>query len=207
MTTDLKLAAILLAAGPSSRLGQPKQLVEYNGETLARRAARLLCEQADLRVLAVTGCENERVAAQFQGLDIECSFNPDWELGMGGSIAHGARKLPRFVDGVLVGVCDQWLLGAGDLARLVSAWRAAPQRIHVASWQEGAAQVSGPPVIFPGRLKGDLKGLDKRRGARQFIDRHIELVEFVDLPGAVHDLDRPEDLALLQSQNTRGESQ
>lgn len=199
MKDDLKLVAILVAAGPSTRLGQPKQLVEWNGETLVRRAARLLSSLASGPVVAVTGCEKERVAAQFEGLAVEPSYNPDWKLGMGGSIAHGARKLPEFVDGVLVGVCDQWLLSAEDLERLAASWRAAPKRIHVAAWQEGAAQVSGPPVIFPGHLKGDLKGMDKQRGARQIIDRQIELVDYVELPSAAQDLDRPEDLDILNT--------
>ncbi|MBT8040453.1 MAG: nucleotidyltransferase family protein [Gammaproteobacteria bacterium] len=200
MTHDFKLAAILVVAGPSTRLGQPKQLVEWHGETLARRSARLLSTQASGPVVAVTGCERERVQAEFEGLAVQSSFNPEWELGMGGSIAHGARKLPQHVDGVLVGVCDQWLLNEEDLKRLVASWREAPDRIHVASWQERTAQVSGPPVIFPGRLKGDLKGLDKRRGARQIIDLQIDLVNFVELPSAAHDLDRPEDLELLRAE-------
>jgi CTP:molybdopterin cytidylyltransferase MocA len=52
-------------------------------------------------------------------------------------------------------------------------------------------------VIFPGRLHGELKGLEKSRGARQLIDRHIDSVDFIELESASCDLDRPEDLARL----------
>ena len=193
------LAAILLAAGPSSRLGEPKQLVEFNGEKLARRAARLLSELERVGgdVITVTGCHAEKVAAEMKGLSVKSVFNPDWQKGMGGSIAHGARFLQQFSDGILVKVCDQWKLSLEDLERLIDSWESAPASIHVASWREGAAYVSGPPVVFPGRFCGELKGLDKSRGARQIIDRHMDVVNFVELESAAYDLDRPEDLELL----------
>lgn len=200
MPDTKKLAAILVAAGPSRRLGQPKQLVEFEGETLARRSARLLSEIEAVRnnIVAVTGCESERVAAQMEDLPVKAVVNPEWEKGMGGSIAYGARFVPRYPEGVLVMVCDQWLLQRNDVEKLIDAWSSAPDRIHVASWKEGAAQVSGPPVIFPGRLQGDLRGLDKSRGARQVIDRFMDIVEFVELESAAWDLDRPEDLEKLR---------
>ena len=199
MTDNSKLAAILVAAGPSLRLGQLKQLVEYEGETLARRSARLLAEADRVRhgVVAVTGCQAERVAAELKGMPVNTVLNPYWEKGMGGSIAYGARFVPESPDGILVMVCDQWRLQGHDVEKLIDAWEAAPTRIHVASWKEGAAFVSGPPVIFPGRMRGELKGLEKTRGARQLIDRYMDIVEFVELESAAYDLDRPEDLENL----------
>jgi CTP:molybdopterin cytidylyltransferase MocA len=67
----------------------------------------------------------------------------------------------------------------------------------VANWKEGKALVSGPPVIFPRKLIPELKSMQVNRGARQLIDRHMALVEFVDIQNAAFDLDRPEDLARL----------
>ena len=194
---DPGLAAILLAAGPSSRLGHPKQLVRFEGETLVRRAANLLVDAVEGPVVVVCGCESRRVSEQVNDLPVQTVTNPDWELGMGGSISFGARFVPRFSDGIMVAVCDQWLLNRDDLDRLLGAWRSARQRIHAACWSEGAAHVSGPPVIFPGRLHGELKGLEKSRGARQVIDRHIDSVDFIELESASCDLDRPEDLSRL----------
>jgi molybdenum cofactor cytidylyltransferase len=194
MTENLKLAAILVAAGPSTRLGQPKQLVEFKGESLARRSAGILADLVGDRAVVVTGCEAEKVATEIEDLPLRTVFNPDWEKGMGGSIACGARHVPEWPDGIMVMVCDQWLLSRNDLEKLIESWRAAASRIHVASWKEGTAFVSGPPVIFPGNLRGELKGLEKSRGARQLIDRYIEIAEFVELESAAFDLDRPEDL-------------
>ena len=63
-------------------------------------------------------------------------------------IACGARRLPEYPPGILVTVCDQWLLSSSDLKRLIDAWRTKPSSIHVACWKEHNAHVSGPPVIF-----------------------------------------------------------
>jgi CTP:molybdopterin cytidylyltransferase MocA len=199
MTDRQELHAILLAAGPSSRLGQPKQLVEFEGESLVRRSARMLTELVSGPVVAVTGSDSERVAAELEGLPVDAVLNPEWELGMGGSIACGARHLPQYPPGILVAVCDQWQLNTADLKKLIDAWITNPSCIHVACWREHNAHVSGPPVIFPGRLRGELKGLYKGRGARQVIDRFMDSVEFIELASAAHDLDRPEDLEKLRN--------
>jgi molybdenum cofactor cytidylyltransferase len=199
MSDAKTLAAILLVAGPSTRLGQPKQLVRFEGEALARRTARLLADldRVHGNIVAVTGFQAADVAAEFTGLPVKAVLNDEWEKGMGGSIACGARCVPGATDGILVSVCDQWLLTPGDMQKLVDSWTAAPSRIHIASWKEGEAYVSGPPVIFPGRLCGELRGLEKTRGARQVIDRYMDNVEFVELESAAFDLDRPEDLCKL----------
>jgi len=191
------LAVVLLAAGPSSRLGQSKQLVRKDGESLVRRSVRLLSSLQPAQLLVVTGCEAEKVQAELEGLPLRAVFNRDWAQGMGSSINRGARSLAPGAGGVLVAVCDQWRLQPTDLDRLLSTWRADPERICVASWKEGGAFVSGPPVIFPHKLIPELKSMQFDRGARQLIDRYMDLAEFVELPNAAFDLDRPEDLQRL----------
>lgn len=187
-------SAILLAAGPSSRLGRPKQLAIFEGESLVRRAARLVLGLGPERLLVVCGHEAERVEAQLAGLELETVRNENWGEGMGASIVCGARNLPTAPDGILVTVCDQWRLDAKEVAGLVERWRAQTERIFVANWKEGSAYVSGPPVMFPGPLLSVLRGLSPHRGARQVIDSNMEIAEFVEIPSAACDLDRPEDL-------------
>ena len=67
----------------------------------------------------------------------------------------------------------------------------------MACWHEGEAFVSGPPVISPGNLKQELKFAQENRGARQLVDRYMDIVEFVTMENAARDLDRPEDLEQL----------
>jgi molybdenum cofactor cytidylyltransferase len=195
--TGPTLAVLLLAGGPSTRLGQPKQLVRVGGESLVRRSARLLLSLRPAPLVVVTGCEASRVETELDGLPLEVIFNRDWAQGMGASINAGARALPLGPDGVLVTVCDQWRIESADLAHLANRWFADISRICLAAWKEGEAFVSGPPVIFPRKLIPELKSMQAGRGARQLIDRYMNLVEFVEVQNAAFDLDRPEDLARL----------
>ena len=84
------LAAVLVAAGPSTRLGHPKQMVKFRGETLVRRSARLLRESVSGDVVVVTGHEAEQVGREVGDLPVRTVNNTVWKEGMGGSIACGA---------------------------------------------------------------------------------------------------------------------
>lgn len=200
------LGAVLLAAGPSTRLGQSKQLVGIDGEALVRRSARLLLGLELDYITVVTGCGADLVGAELEDLPLGIVNNRDWEQGMGGSISCGARNIPPGVDGVLVMVCDQWRLDGTDLRLLFNAWKADISRIYVACWDEGEAFISGPPVIFPRKLIPELKGMQPGRGARQLIDRHMDIAEFVRMENAAYDLDRPEDLERLSDDSRRSPS-
>jgi len=194
-------AAILLAAGPSTRLGQSKQLVQVNGESLVRKGVRLLQSLQPKSITVVTGCLAEDVEKEVADLSVHIAHNRDWAEGMGGSISCGVRKIPEHVDGILLMVCDQWCLETDDVLSLVSSWRSDISRIYTACWREGEAFVSGPPVVFPRKLKQELTFVHENRGARQVIDRHMDIVEFVTIENAAYDLDRPEDLERLPSRS------
>lgn len=200
------LAVVLLAAGPSTRLGQPKQLVEVEGECLVRRSARLALSLLPASVTVVSGCEAERVQAALEGLPVGIVFNRAWANGMGASINCGVRFMPGNVDGVLLMVCDQWRLEETDLKRLFLQWSSDISGIYMASWNEGNASVSGPPVIFPRKLIPELKSMQENRGARQLVDRYIDIVEFVEMENAAWDLDRPDDLEGINRRSWRDPS-
>ncbi len=185
---------MLLAAGGSRRLGQPKQLVKRDGESLVRRAAGLLLSLGADPVVVVTGFRSEEVSSQLRGLNLVVVNNPDWELGMGGSIACGVRNVPADADGVLVMPCDQWRLTVEDLFVLLSAWKSDISRIIESSWNDEKSYYSGPPVIFPGELMHELSFVNGKRGARSVIDRHREIVRTVELENAAYDVDEPQDL-------------
>lgn len=197
------LGAVLLAAGPSSRLGRSKQLVRVNDETLIRRTARLVLGMDLDYVTVVSGCGADLVEAELEDLPVSVVFNRDWQQGMGSSINCGVRLMPQGVDGVLLMVCDQWRLENDDLNRLLEAWQADISKIYVACWDEGAAFVSGPPALFPRKTIPELKSMQPNRGARQLIDRYMDIVEFVKMENAAFDLDRPEDLERLSADTQR----
>ena len=187
-----ELAGLLLAAGASTRLGQPKQLIQLQGEALVRRQARLLLDCCD-EVVVVTGSGAEAVAAQLAGLPLRLQKNAAWPSGMGSSLACGVAALSG-VDGVLVLLCDQWGVRHESLAALVAAWRSAPQQAVAAAWSGCEA---APPVIFPASVLPGLAVLGGEAGARSLLASGAIPTRTLAMPEAAFDLDSPEDLELF----------
>jgi molybdenum cofactor cytidylyltransferase len=129
------LAVVLLAAGGSNRLGQPKQLVPVDGEALVLRTARRLLRLEPATMLVVTGCDSERVKEQLAGLPLQIVHNAEWKEGMGTSIACGVKNLPAGIEGVLIMLCDLWRVDLGDLKRLIEAWNTDISDIVTATWK------------------------------------------------------------------------
>src|SRR6266702_4005605 len=114
----MSVAAIILAAGGSHRLGQPKQLLMYGGETLLNRAIRIALEAGASPVVAVLGAEFERMRESIESRSVIAVHNDRWRQGMGGSIHAGMRALTACapdVEGVLLMSCDQPRLTADHL--------------------------------------------------------------------------------------------
>lgn len=194
-----RLAAVLLAAGGSSRLGQPKQLVCLDGVTLVRRAAGLLSDLDIDPVVVVTGYRAEEIAIELHGLRLSLVHNADWKKGMGHSIACGVEKMPEGVDGVLIMLCDQCLLNNADIKLLIATWNTDISQIILSKWHEKNRYISGPPVIFPCKLIPELKCVKGEGGAKLIIDQNRSIMRRVALQNAKFDLDRPQDLARLKN--------
>ncbi|MBT8047106.1 MAG: nucleotidyltransferase family protein [Xanthomonadales bacterium] len=197
-----KLAAVLLAAGGSSRLGQSKQLVEVDGVSLARRTAELLLGLEIVSLTVVTGCCSDEVLCEIESLAVDAVVNSGWRKGLGGSIAHGVRGIPGEVDGLMLMLCDQWRVDRTDLMRLVHLWQQDVSQVCVSSWRSGNALASGPPVIFPRHLIPKLKGLKNKDGAKPVIENYSR-VKRVEIENAAFDLDTPEDLEALISRSAQ----
>ncbi len=189
-----KLGAVLLAAGGSSRMGQPKQLLRIEDEALVTRMTRRLIELEPATVMVVTGSDAQAVNDRLSGLPVQIVHNHRWEEGMASSLAAGVKNLPAEIDGVLIMLCDQWQVGREDLQELVQAWNADISRITAACWHDEGQRVIGPPAIFPRALFEELTGLKGDRGARAVIEKHRQCASFVAMESACFDLDEPADL-------------
>lgn len=193
------LCAVVLAAGASRRFGSPKQLASYRGETLVERSVRLAHEAGAETVCVVLGYRAEAIGRALQrgrvppGRTITVR-NARWRDGMGRSLACGMRSLDRRARAVLVCLADQPLLEAGDLMRLVLAWRASPRSV-VASRYAGK---TGVPAIFPRSHFAALKSLSGDRGARVLLASSNDVLS-VPMPLAAVDIDDPQDLSNLPS--------
>lgn len=184
---------MVLAAGPSSRLGRPKQLVEFAGIPLVAYAATQVVEHCDAGVIVVTGARHDEVVAALAGLPIRAVYNPAWREGMGASVRQGMTGISPKARAVLLVPADLPRVDAAVLQRLVDAWREAPDRVTAARYDG----VVGTPAIFPRRLWTQLQKIHGDRGARRIIESAKDVLT-VDMPEAAFDLDTPEDLAALQ---------
>lgn len=139
-------AALILAAGGSRRLGQPKQRLARGGEPLLRRTARLALATAPRRCLVVLGAGAAALQPLLDGLAVECLRNEDWAQGMGSSLARlrrGVQDDPAIQRCLILG-CDQPALETAHLRALLEAAAQAACRCAVSAY----AGIDGLPVVM-----------------------------------------------------------
>lgn len=204
-----KIAAVLLAAGASRRLGQPKQLVRHQGVPLVRRAAEAALAAGCGTVWVVVPPKTpattklaQAISDAVDGLAVQPIENPDWEEGISSSIRAGVRAArslgPAAPRALLLMVADQPELTAEPLRRLIAAFEATdpgaripnPGRLVACSY----GGVAGVPAIFPQGYWEALEALQGDVGARQIVRTAANHCIHVSWPEGAVDLDRPEDL-------------
>lgn len=187
----MKTPAVILAAGASKRLGQPKQLIEIQGEPLIHRMARIALQTCD-PVLVVLGSEAERMKTALSDLPVQCVRNLDWEEGMASSLRVAVSAMPLEARAAIFLVCDQPALDQDLLERIVLLHREHPGR-RIASGYSG---VRGIPALLPCEDFDAVLQLHGDRGAKALLAS--EDVLEVPFPGGELDLDVPEDLVRLR---------
>ncbi len=196
MANPVTCAAIVLAAGASTRLGQPKQLIRINGETLLRRTTRLAIEAGSSPVFVVLASDEAHLTREMTGLAASIVINDEWQTGMASSLKCGLQAVLA-VDlnqkNVMVLVCDQPALDASILKNLLATHATRRSQMTVSRYRG----TLGVPAIFPRTMFPELMELTGDQGARRLLQRHLEQVASVDFPGGEFDLDTPEDLARL----------
>jgi CTP:molybdopterin cytidylyltransferase MocA len=193
----LRVAAVVLAAGASTRLGRPKQLVVHEGEPLVRRAAAAAAEAGAAPVVVVLGAHAELVAPTLQGLaGVTAVVHEGWRAGLASSLAAGVGVLLAGppCDAVLVTLADQPLVDARALRRLVAAF--SPERRIVAA---GYSDTVGVPALFGWEHAAALAALTGDAGAGSWLRRRRDEVTSVALDAAALDVDVPADVARLSA--------
>lgn len=209
MVTHAQLAVIILAAGSSSRLGQAKQLVKYQGLPLIIHQvnqAKLVSKD----VYCVIGCQAETMTDLLAPLNIKVVNNKNWQQGMANSIAAGVLALPKSIDAVMILLVDQWQISVKELHLLQQSWQQSfvstslknqlPKEIVLASESRGNNQQDkiGPPVIFPRCYFDELALITGQQGAKAILHKYKDLLQKIEIPVAFIDLDTPEQLAQLK---------
>lgn len=193
-----RIGILVLAAGGSTRMGQPKQLLKLGGKTLIRRATETALAVSDV-VAVVTGADTEQIVKELHDLPLQIVPNADWSRGMGSSLRVGAHALigarPE-IDALIVTLCDQVAITPETLDRLRAAHHDSGGGLCAASF-DGAV---GPPVLFVRRFFADLLHVDDGGGAKSVLLRHPEDLRRVPCPEAAHDVDTWEEFQRVAGQ-------
>ncbi|MGH6771270.1 MAG: NTP transferase domain-containing protein, partial [Xanthobacteraceae bacterium] len=191
---DHHIAAVVLAAGRSTRMGGPnKLLAEIGGKPLVRIAAeQAVASRAD-PVIVVTGHERERVEAVLADLNVRLIHNPDFATGLGSSLKAGIAAIPPEADGAVVCLGDMPQVDAALIDRLIAAFDPEKGALAAMPVIDGKR---GNPVLWSRRFFPDLMAIEGDVGARHLIGRYGEAVVEVPLTGkaALTDVDTPEAL-------------
>lgn len=190
---------IILAAGASTRLGQPKQLVKLGGRPILHRVISAAAQVVGQDLTVVVGAHAKDMTYFLSRTSASWVVNQQWEEGISSSIRAGLAVLPPACEAVLILLGDQVGVTADDLKRLVNAWKGNDGAI-VASVYAGHV---GVPAIFPHAYFAELAALRGDRGARAILERNRDRLVRVPMPSAVIDLDTPEDLATLSDKFNR----
>jgi molybdenum cofactor cytidylyltransferase len=204
VATGKRIAAIVLAAGRSTRMGGPNKLTaEIGGRPLVRIAVEAALASRAQPVIVVTGHERERVEAALAGLDVRLVHNPDYADGLGTSLQAGVAAVPAEADGVVVCLGDMPQVSAALIDRLIAAYDAEKGALVVAPTRDGKR---GNPVLWSRRFFPDLMAVTGDVGARNVLASYGEAV--IEVPvegaGAFVDVDTPEALMAAKAGLERG---
>ncbi len=188
---------VLLAAGGSIRMGQPKQLLPYRGATLLRHAAATALATGCQPVVVVLGAEAEACAEVLAALPVAVVKNEAWSQGMAGSLRCGVETLEKIApetQAALVLLHDQPLITPALLQNLITLWDP-PGTLISAAFYSGSP---GVPALFDRQLFAELKALTGAEGAKKVLTRNAAVLATLEMPEALADIDSPEDYLRFQ---------
>jgi molybdenum cofactor cytidylyltransferase len=188
----MKTGIILLAAGSSSRLGRPKQLIEIQGETLIQKAIDEANKSQANCLVVVLGANADLIQSGFEPSSTPFIVNPDWQQGMSSSMQAGLRFLmeKEVIDQVVLMLCDQPFVDASLLDQLITARETSGKGIVAAAY----SNTLGVPALFDKRYFEELLKLTGSEGAKKVIFNHQAEVHALDFPLGAVDLDTEEDV-------------
>ncbi len=190
MQTD-SIGVILLAAGVSARLGEPKQLLRFRGETLLRRSAKIALAASN-RVIVTLGARIGILRKEIEDLPVEIVENKNWETGMSSSIKVGLKKFLDDADkmkAIIVMVCDQPFVNENLLGKIITKFQETGSPIVACEYQNAL----GVPALFHRKLFPELLALDAQTGAKQLIKKYQAQTAAISFPEGAFDIDTPAD--------------
>jgi molybdenum cofactor cytidylyltransferase len=192
----VKIGAIVLAAGGSARLGQPKQLLRFRGQSLVRRVVEAAIKAGCSPIAVVLGEKRREIAAALRGLSVVIVPNESWQRGIGSSIRAGVKAL-KTCDALVILVCDQPHVTA-DLIRALMHRHEETNRPIIAS---AYLRTLGVPALFARDCFEKLLSLGDKQGAKSIILTQPDDVARVAFPNGAIDIDTPDDYRNLPNEH------
>ena len=190
---------ILLAAGNSTRLGAPKQLLIYQGKTLLERIVDTSIQVFDKgKIVIVLGANHAKIASHIKDKNIQIVINEDWESGMASSLQAGLKSLLNSfpdMERCVISVCDQPYLSSEIFLEILTIADSSVKEIVAAEY----SGTIGVPAIFSKKYFEQLKNLTGEQGAKKIIQQNMnEVVTFKFDDGAI-DIDTTSDYENLKT--------
>jgi molybdenum cofactor cytidylyltransferase len=186
-----EIPVLLLAAGASRRMGQPKQLLPWGGNTLIEHQVHSL-KKIQNPVFVVLGSNSGLIAPLLEKLRVNIIINDNWEKGMGNSISCGMGAVVNELKspaGVLITLLDQPLIPVGHYERMISLFSQGFQQIIVSGSKSGW---KGVPALFDSYYFEELTRLDGDSGAKKIIENNPEKITAIPCKECLEDIDTPE---------------
>ena len=195
------IAVIILAAGASRRMGQPKQLLPYRGQTLLGHVIQCALASSCSPVIVVLGCHADKIASEIAHFPIEIVNNPDWHQGMSSSIQYALDYLrERSIEGVIFLICDQPFISTDIIKQLINLYTQSNKPIIASQYEE----TIGIPALFACNIYPELMQLKGDSGAKSIIQKNHDRVATIKFPEGRIDLDKPADYHLILATNHAG---
>jgi len=191
-----KIGIIILAAGNSSRLGQPKQLLPYKGKSLLRHVTDEALSVKAVDVVVVTGAANAAIEHELKVPGITIVRHETWAEGMGTSIKKGLQRLlgscPQ-LSAVIIAVCDQPFVSAELFRQLIAAYQHSDSLIVASAY----AGTFGTPALYDASYFKDLLALQGPEGAKKILQEHKTTLALVPFEKGNIDIDTMDDYQKL----------
>lgn len=192
-----EIPLLLLAAGSSTRMGQPKPLLPWGSKTLIEYQIRTLLKTGQ-PVLVVLGSNADIIVPVIENSGVDIVVNSQWENGMGSSIATGINELTRSFPesaGALIALLDQPLVTTAHLEKMLQTFQPGHRQIIVSRSSSGW---QGVPVLFDKSYFEQLKKLNGTTGAKSIVQQHLNAVVTVECGDMLEDMDTPESYQRLR---------
>lgn len=199
MKSGESCAAILLAAGQSSRMGAFKPLLPFSNKTVIECCIDYLRHGGVDTIVVVLGHRANEVLERLEHLSVLFAINPDPSSEMGASVAAGVRALPETAPATLIALADHPAVPASVVSTLLETWREGA-RLVIPTWQG----CGGHPVLVDLSFRSELLQLGATGGLKAFFDAHQNELEriAVDSPFIARDIDTWDDYSALHEEVT-----